>query len=97
MVQAPKNKTLLRPPIKQARPIQNQPQKMYKPSQALLDVVEEPLDYMIQCPFCKKRTMDVSELPERAVRLRFKCPHCRRLVNMPLVMAADGAAIATVY
>ena len=95
MIQAPNKQPLLRPPIKQARPMMKQPQKMYKPTPAMLwELAEEPLGYMVPCPFCEKRTIDVSELPEHSITLRFKCPHCRSLVNMPLVMAAEVVVIA---
>ena len=43
--------------------------------------VEKPLEYKIRCPVCEKRVLDVSELPLRAIRVRFKCPHCRKLVE----------------
>ena len=62
----------------------NKPQFIYKspPSAVVTDSV---LDYSVLCPVCGKRTMDVSILPERLVVLQYKCPHCRNLVQTPLI------------
>jgi hypothetical protein len=48
-------------------------------------VINEQPKYIILCPICKKRVIDVSELPERLIKLRYKCPHCRNIVITPLV------------
>ena len=60
-------------------------QKTYRPPQsAALTVMEETPDYTVPCPICEKRAIDVSELPERMIKLRYKCPHCRNIVVSPL-------------
>ena len=62
------------------------PQIIYAPPPSAIDLaMDDALEYMIPCPICKKRTIDVSELPERLIRLRYKCPHCRNIVTTPLV------------
>ena len=48
-------------------------------------VMDDVLDFMVTCPKCNKRTMDVSSLPERPIRLKHKCPHCNNIVVTPLV------------
>ena len=50
-----------------------------------LAVMEDALDYMVLCPKCDKRTMDVSNLPERPIKLKHKCPHCNNIVVTPLI------------
>ena len=66
----------------------SKPQIIYKPPPCVvLAVAEDSLDYMVPCPICEKRTIDVSDLPERLIRLRYKCPHCRNVVQTPLVAA----------
>ena len=65
--------------------VKKQPQRVYTPPQSVsLADMEEPPDYMITCPKCKRRAIDVSELPERLIKLRYKCPHCRSIVVTPL-------------
>ena len=62
------------------------PQITYKPPQSvMMFVAEADMDYMVSCPVCEKRTMDVSELPDQLIALRYKCPHCRNIVRSPLV------------
>jgi len=61
------------------------PQRIYTPpSTSAPEVMEKEPVYMVQCPQCEKRTIDVSELPERPIKLRYKCPHCKRVVIVPL-------------
>jgi predicted RNA-binding Zn-ribbon protein involved in translation (DUF1610 family) len=61
------------------------PQNIYSPPQyAALTIMEKEPDYMVHCPKCDKRTIDVSEMPERTIKLRYKCPHCRSIVIVPL-------------
>jgi endogenous inhibitor of DNA gyrase (YacG/DUF329 family) len=47
-------------------------------------VMEEALAYSVACPVCEKRVFDISELPARPIRVRLKCPHCRKLVQVPV-------------
>jgi endogenous inhibitor of DNA gyrase (YacG/DUF329 family) len=49
-----------------------------------LMVAEEMFEYMASCPVCDKRVFDVSDIPGSHVRVRIKCPHCRRIVKIPL-------------
>ena len=70
-----------------ARPVnkQMQKQKIYSPPKGAAHMVrEETLGYMVPCPICEKRAIDVSDLPERMIKLRYKCPHCRNIVVTPL-------------
>ena len=78
--------------LKMAKKITNQkPQVIYKPPPSLLcAVTDEPLDYMISCPVCERRAIDFSELPERLINLRYKCPHCRNVVDTPLIAENDN-------
>ena len=50
-------------------------------------VDEDEFEYSAPCPICEKRTIDISELPDKLVRLRLKCPHCRKIVKIPLSRA----------
>ena len=68
----------------------SRPQKRYclpKNYSVEFGVMEDVLDYMVPCPKCDKRTMDVSSLPERPIRLKHKCPHCNNIVVTPLIAA----------
>ena len=72
--------------MKLARPKKTHKNRIYKPPQlAALMVMENQPDYVVPCPVCEKRALDVSELPERLIKLRFKCPHCRNIVVTPLM------------
>ena len=61
------------------------PQKIYNPpictGTIAMDI--EP-DYMVQCPKCEKRIIDVYEMPVSMIKLRYKCPHCKSVIIMPL-------------
>ena len=68
--------------------VKSKPRVIYKPPpSATCAVTEDILYYMVPCPVCEKRTIDLSELPERPIRLRYKCPHCRNIVITPLTAA----------
>jgi hypothetical protein len=45
--------------------------------------MEEPLEYSVLCPVCAKRAFDISELPPTTIMVRLKCPHCRKIVQIP--------------
>ena len=36
------------------------------------------------CPMCERRIFDVSDIPDDPVRVRLKCPHCRKIVKIPI-------------
>ncbi|MDR1439325.1 MAG: hypothetical protein LBJ10_04805 [Clostridiales bacterium] len=46
--------------------------------------MEEPLEYMVSCPVCDKRAFDISELPRAPISVRLKCPHCHKIVQVPV-------------
>ena len=60
------------------------------PCVAKYTVSEEPLEYMVPCPVCEKRAFDISELPERLINVRLKCPHCNKIVQLPLAAKNAG-------
>ena len=69
---------------------EKQKQRIYSPPQdTALAVMEEQPDYTVACPICEKRAIDISQLPERPIKLRYKCPHCRNIVVTPLMAAKD--------
>lgn len=73
-------------------PAKKAPQIIYSPPQGVVSAfTNETLDYTIPCPICDKRTIDVSELPDRLIKLRYKCPHCRNIVTTPLVAAGEDS------
>lgn len=64
-------------------------QKIYRINQKYLtefgaDTSEE-LEYSVQCPICNGRIFDLSGLPQNLLRVRLKCPRCRRIVEAPIV------------
>ena len=62
------------------------PPKIYKPPPNFTSQVGcVQLTYWVQCPKCKGRAMDISDLPERLITLRSKCPICHNIVDMPIV------------
>ena len=65
-------------------------QKIYSPPVCaeLMAADKEP-DYMVQCPKCEKRIIDVYEMPASMVKLRYKCPHCKSVIIMPLVIVEN--------
>ena len=48
---------------------------------------EEPFDHMKPCPVCEKRIFDLSGSPCNVIRIRLKCPHCRKIVVIPICSA----------
>ena len=66
-------------------------QIIYKPPQdEVYSVMEDFLEYKVSCPLCEKRAIDVSDLPERLIRLQYKCPHCHNIVQTPLIAQENG-------
>lgn len=49
-----------------------------------LVVAEDLFGFLAICPVCERRVFDVSDLSDNPVRLRFKCPHCRNIVIIPI-------------
>ena len=43
----------------------------------------DEFSYTASCPICEKRVFDVSDLPHKPVKVRLKCPHCRKIVDIP--------------
>ena len=54
-----------------------------KPDDPLV-VAEEAFGYMMPCPMCEKRVFDVSDPPDTPTRIRLKCPHCKKIVRIPI-------------
>ena len=70
------------------------PQKIYNlPTCTAMMVVESEPNYMIQCPKCEKRVIDVYEMPKSMIKLRYKCPHCKNVIIMPLAPIEDYSEI----
>jgi len=81
--------------MSRATPVPKPPPKIYNPSDyAALMVMEKEPHYMILCPKCDKRTLDVSEMPERMIKIRYKCPHCKNVVIVPLT-ATEAEPLAS--
>jgi hypothetical protein len=55
--------------------------------EALLFIAEESFEYIAPCPVCEKRVFDIDELPGIPIRVRIKCPHCRKVVGIPIYAA----------
>ena len=68
----------------------DKPQKKYRLPQYILPAniefgsMEDISGYTVPCPKCDKRTIDISDLPERLIKLRYKCPHCNNVVVTPI-------------
>ena len=45
---------------------------------------DESFKYITPCPICGKRVFYVSEPPDKPTRIRLKCPHCRKIVRIPI-------------
>jgi len=74
--------------------VKKRKQIVYKPPPALIwAVMEDAFDYIVSCPKCDKRTIDISALPESLIRLRYKCPHCNNLVVTPLIQEPDVSSL----
>jgi hypothetical protein len=48
------------------------------------DAANKSYDYVAPCPVCERRIFDFSEIPQNSVSVRLKCPHCRKIVHIPL-------------
>ena len=73
--------------IKKANKTEYRPQKRYcLPQDCNIEfsIKDDVFGYVVPCPKCDKRTMDVSSLPEYPIRLKHKCPHCNNIVITPL-------------
>jgi endogenous inhibitor of DNA gyrase (YacG/DUF329 family) len=53
------------------------------PEANAMAAAEEPLEYLVRCPRCDRRVFDISELPPNLIRVRLKCPHCHKIVEIP--------------
>jgi len=48
-------------------------------------VVAEPaFEYTAPCPKCDRRVFDSTGITGNPVFVRLKCPHCRKIVSIPL-------------
>ena len=61
-----------------------QVKKMFNLSHDVEFGVECAPAFMLLCPKCEKRTIDVSGRPERTIKVRYKCPHCSNIVVTPI-------------
>jgi len=66
------------------RAIKKQSQKIRSSQKTMRSAEDEMLNHVIQCSICNKRAIDISELPDRPIKLRHKCPHCKNLIVTPL-------------
>ena len=74
--------------VKKFDKAKNRPQKRYsipKGYDVEFGIIDDPLDYIVSCPKCDKRTMDASGLPDRPIWVRHKCPHCNKIVEIPIM------------
>jgi len=46
--------------------------------------ITDEFEYSAPCPVCEKRALDITDLPDTQVRVRLKCPHCHKLIKIPL-------------
>jgi hypothetical protein len=46
-------------------------------------VAESAFEYTASCPLCDRRVFDSTDIPGNNVHVRLKCPHCRKIVNIP--------------
>jgi hypothetical protein len=47
---------------------------------------DDYFEFTAPCPICKKRTLDISDIPETLIQIRHKCPHCKKLVITPVIV-----------
>ena len=63
-------------------------QKVYQVSKEYLNGLDtemtDELEYTVPCPSCTGRAFDFSGLPQGLLRVRLKCPHCRKIVEIPI-------------
>ena len=60
-------------------------------SNNFLAVMEDTEGYTAPCPVCEKRVFDVYDPPDKPTRIRIKCPHCRKIVKIPVSTALRGS------
>ena len=76
----PKAKGGLELMARKASQSKKQLQKMLNQPQDTEFGDEHTPDFILPCPKCDKRAIDVLGRPERTIRVRHKCPHCGNLV-----------------
>ena len=54
-------------------------------------------DFILPCPKCEKRVIDVSGRPERTILVRYKCPHCSSTVIAPIFATKNSEQRAPHY
>ena len=72
---------------RKANQSKKQLQKMLNQPQDTEFGAEYSPDFMLPCPKCEKRAIDVSGRPERTIRVRHKCPHCGNIVVTAILAA----------
>jgi len=65
------------------KPIQYRKNEGDKPDDSLI-VAEDAFEYIAPCPACERRVLDVDDPPDKPTRVRLKCPHCRKIVRIPI-------------
>ena len=46
---------------------------------------EKPhINKKMRCHICKRRVFDLSDVPEKEIKITIKCPRCKKLVAIPL-------------
>jgi len=50
---------------------------------------DDEFEYKIACPVCDKRVFDLTDFPTDNVSLRMKCPHCRKIIHVPIFVSAS--------
>jgi len=45
--------------------------------------IADDFEYVASCPICEKRVLDISDVPKTPIRIRIKCPHCRKIIKIP--------------
>ena len=45
----------------------------------------ESLDYQVECPLCEEHAFDISDLPASVIVVQLDCPHCGKIVDVPLL------------
>lgn len=38
----------------------------------------------VKCPICSKRALDIKKSSNELVEIQLKCPHCHKIVNIPI-------------
>jgi len=52
-------------------------------------VNDDEFEHKIACPICDKRVFDLTDFPTDNVSLRMKCPHCRKIIHVPIFVSAS--------